>query len=78
MGGEAAEDKVWFGALESLAANWGIIGQVQFQKSLIDPKIQWSQWTNIWRNAAIRTTLYVIAAPFRWALRPFGRRKSTG
>ncbi len=75
MGGETAEDKVWFGALESLAANWSIIGQVQFQKSLIDPRIQWSQWTNIWNNAAIRTTLYIIAAPLRWASKPFSRRK---
>jgi hypothetical protein len=77
IGGEASEDTVWFGALESLAANWSIIGQVQFQKSLFDPKIQWSQWTNIWKNAAIRTTLYIIAAPLRWVAKPFSRRKST-
>ena len=51
--------------------------QVQFQKSLIDPKIQWSQWTNIWNNAAIRTTLYLLAAPFRRVVKLFRRRTST-
>jgi hypothetical protein len=66
MGGEEAEDRVWFGALESLASHWGVKGQVQFQKSLIDPKIQWSRWTNVWKNAAIRSMLYLAATPLRW------------
>ncbi|HEX7588402.1 MAG TPA: hypothetical protein VF478_08825 [Anaerolineae bacterium] len=76
-GGETAEDKVWFGALELRAANWSIIGQVQFQKSLIDRRVPWTQWSNIWQNAAIRTTLYILAAPLRWVANPFRRRTST-
>ena len=73
MGGEDAEDKVWIGALDALAAHWGVKGQVQVQKSILDPEIQWSEWKNIWRNAAIRTTLYLIAWPLRWVSQLFKR-----
>jgi hypothetical protein len=66
LGGETEEDKVWFHVLESLAAHWGVKGQAQMSKSLLDPSVQWSQWKNVWNNSAIRTTFYIIAAPFRW------------
>jgi hypothetical protein len=66
MGGEKEEDKVWFWVLGELAKRWGVAGQVQFQKELVDPKIQWRNGINIWKNAAIRTFLYVLATPFRW------------
>ncbi len=66
MGGESAEDKVWIQVLTLLAARWGIRAQVEMNKACLDPQVQWSQWKNVWRNAMIRTTLYVIAAPVRW------------
>jgi hypothetical protein len=66
MGGENEEDKVWYHVLTTLAARWGVSGQVQFHKLLVDPKIQWNNGKNIWKNAAIRTFLYVLATPFRW------------
>ncbi|NPV77182.1 MAG: hypothetical protein HPY59_12525 [Anaerolineae bacterium] len=74
MGGEGAEDKVWFHVLEQLAKHWGVQGQVQFHKVLIDPCIQWSNAKNIWKNAAIRTFFYVLASPFRWGARLFKNR----
>ncbi len=73
MGGENEEDKVWFHVLEMLAARWGLKGQVQFRKELIDPRIQWKYAKNIWKNAAIRTFFYVLATPFRWLARLFSR-----
>jgi hypothetical protein len=68
MGGEKEEDKTWYAVLENLAAHWGVKGQVQFQKTLIDPKMQWKYAGNAWKNAAIRTFFYVLATPFRWLL----------
>jgi len=78
MGGELAEDNTWFYVLESLAARWGAKGLVQFEKSLLDPNVQWSQWKNIWSNSAIRTTLYVLAAPLRWVRHLFKQRLASG
>jgi hypothetical protein len=51
------EDDFWQATLKSLAAHFGVNGQVQQKSILVDPKIQWRQARNIWHNAAIRTTL---------------------
>jgi hypothetical protein len=51
MGGEKEEDKVWFAVLTTLAGRWGVNGQVLFYKELLDPKIQWRNGGNIWKNA---------------------------
>jgi hypothetical protein len=74
MGGEKEEDKVWFHVLETLSARWGIKGQVQFHKEQIDSRIQWKSAKNVYKNAAIRTFLYVLATPIRW-LANLGRKQ---
>jgi hypothetical protein len=51
------EDDFWHATLQSLAAHFGVNGQVQQQSTLVDPRMQWGQAKNIWHNAAIRTTL---------------------
>ncbi len=67
LGGEPEEDKVWYHVLQSLAAHWGLPdARVEFNKSCVDPKIQWAHWKNIWHNAMIRTSLYVMTTPLRW------------
>ena len=66
MGGQPEEDKVWFHVLETLAAHWGVSAEVEFHKTCLDPSVQWKQWKNVWQNAAIRTTFYVLASPLRW------------
>ncbi len=67
LGGSKAEDKFWQQTLESLASHFGVSGQVQTTATCVDPKIQWSQAKNVWHNAAIRTALYKMASPARWA-----------
>jgi hypothetical protein len=69
MGGASAEDKVWIDVLTRLASRWGIENRVEVSKACVDPNVQWSQWTNVWRNAMIRTTLYLMASPIRWVRR---------
>ncbi|MGE5139430.1 MAG: hypothetical protein ACM3JD_08225 [Rudaea sp.] len=68
MGGEPEEDKVWYHVLRSVAGHWGLHdAAIEFNKNLVDDKVQWSQWKNIWKNAAVRTTIYLLASPIRWA-----------
>ncbi len=66
-----AEDQFWQGALTRLAAHFGVEGEpVRQEAVLLDPRFQWSKVTNLWYNAAIRTTLHL---PVRWVRRLVGR-----
>jgi hypothetical protein len=67
--GYRQEDKFWESTLKSLAAHFSVDGPVQIHATCVDPKVQWSQAKNVWQNAAIRTGLYTLAAPLRWARR---------
>jgi hypothetical protein len=71
LGGDKKEDKFWEQTLTSLAAYFGVDAQVQTQRTLVDPKLQWSQTKNILDNSAIRTTLYRMTTPVRWVGRLF-------
>jgi hypothetical protein len=55
--GHKAEDAFWQQALENLAKEFGVQGYVQQEVSVEDPRVQWSQAKNIWKNAAIRTAI---------------------
>ncbi len=57
VGGSAQQEKIWYHVLHSLAREFGVSGQVQFHKTLVDARLQWSQTKNIWHNAIMRTTL---------------------
>jgi hypothetical protein len=63
--GHKAEDEFWHHTLKSLAANFGVDGNVQQQSKVVDPRMQWPQAKNIWYNAGIRSFLYMLAAPLR-------------
>ena len=68
-----AQEKIWTHVLTSLAAHIGATGQVEMQKTCVDPRCQWSQARNIWHNAAVRSMLYMIATPVR-SVRKRGKR----
>jgi hypothetical protein len=53
-----SEDTFWHGTLRALAARFGVNGVVQRRTTLVDPRMQWSEASNVWHNAAVRTTLY--------------------
>ena len=69
LGGHRQEDRFWEHTLQALAAHFGVNEPVQHQVSCLDPRLQWAQAGNIWHNAAVRTTLYTMAAPIRWIQR---------
>lgn len=60
--GSRAEDDMWHGVLQEVAAEYGIQGVVQQDTTLVDPRLQWSQAKNVRYNAAIRSMLYAPVA----------------
>ena len=72
--GSTKQEKIWQHVLRCLAAEFGVDGQVQTEKALVDPSLQWRQAKNIWQNAMMRSALYTTAAPLRWARRRMRKR----
>jgi hypothetical protein len=71
--GHRAEDQMWKKTLAALAAHFGAHGDVTVDRICVDRRRNWSQAKNIWRNAAIRSGIWMAGAPVRWARR-FGSR----
>jgi hypothetical protein len=69
LGANRSETKMWQGALTALAADFGVTGTVETEIVCLDPRLQWSQFWNIWQNAAIRTFFYRVLTPFRVVMR---------
>ncbi len=76
MGGGARQEENWIHVLKQLSARLHVEGQVQMIKALVDPRWQWREAKNVWRNAAIRTFLYRSIAPLRWIGRQRGNRNN--
>ena len=65
MGGHKMEDQIWQKTLTNLATHFGVHEPVETNLVCVDPKLQWSQYRNIWHNAGIRSALHMMTAPFR-------------
>ena len=65
LGGHRQEDVFWQHTLTQLAAHFGEPGEVETHVVCVDRRRQWSKWRNVWHSAAIRSTLYTLAAPAR-------------
>jgi len=68
--GHKSEDNFWLATLRNLAARFGVNGDPQLQTTLVDPRVQWKNAGMIWKNAAIRTGMYL---PLAWTKRLFRR-----
>lgn len=68
--GHRSEDEFWHRTLENLAAEFGVQGQVKQENELIDPRMQWNEVNNIWRNAGVRSALYAPVAAVKSLFRP--------
>lgn len=68
--GHRSEDEFWHKTLENLASEFGVQGQVQQENELIDPRMQWNEVNNIWRNAGVRSALYAPVAAVKSLFRP--------
>lgn len=78
LGGHKQEDKFWQHTLRSLAAHFGEQAAVDTQVVCLDNKRQWGQWKNIWYSAAIRSSIYTLAAPVRACKRLFSHTHISG
>jgi len=61
--GHKAEDAFWAATLTNLATHLGASNPQPIQmNSLVDSRVQWSEWRNVWHNAGIRSGLYMPVA----------------
>lgn len=73
LGGHGVEDRFWHHTLQALAIRFGVDPTVQQHVTCVDPKIQWSEAKNIFKNTGLRTTL---GLPGVWLRRVFGRPRN--
>jgi hypothetical protein len=73
MGGSGEEDRHWEHTLRELARHFGVEGEVTRESVCVDRRRQWSNATNVWQNAGVRSGLYAGMAPIRLLGRPFRR-----
>ncbi len=67
------EDQFWFQTLRNVAAHFDASGAPTLSAAIVDRRVQWHEWKNVWQNAAIRTAFYILGTPVRWVrgrLRP--------
>ncbi len=64
--GHKMEDDFWSETLKNLATHFGASGVPTLTRVNVDSRVQWSEATNIWHNAGIRTTMHTLATPLRW------------
>ena len=68
FGAAKQEDQFWHATLGNLARRLGVQGELSQQDVLIDPRIQWCKFGNLWYSAPIRSFLYM---PFYMLKRVF-------
>ncbi len=77
MGGARRQEENWTHVLTKLAERLNVTGQtVEMKKECVDPRWQWRHAMNVWQNASVRTVLYIMAAPLRWARNATRRSKA--
>jgi hypothetical protein len=67
LGASRSESKFWQYTLAQVAEHFGVNEPVQTRIVCVDRRVQWSQFWNIWQNAAIHTVMYRVLTPIRWA-----------
>jgi hypothetical protein len=65
LGGHRKEDDFWVQTLTALGERLGVAGpRVDTRTVCIDSRRQWRNVRNVWYNAAVRSMLQTLAAPF--------------
>jgi hypothetical protein len=65
FGFDRGEDAMWQHTLRSLAAHFGHAGDVSTEVVKVDPKRQWKNWSNVWRNAMWGSAGHILSWPVR-------------
>ncbi len=78
LGGHRQEDKFWRQTLTNLAQHFGVVEpRVDTQVVCVDKKRHWSAMRNVKKNSAIRSSAYMMGAPFRAIAKPFKKKNKT-
>jgi anti-anti-sigma factor len=59
LGAAKQEDQFWHATLGNLAQRLDVQGELSQQDVLIDPRVRWPAFKNLWYSAAIRSSLYM-------------------
>jgi anti-anti-sigma factor len=59
LGAAKEEDTFWHATLGNLARRLGVHGEISQEDILIDPRVRWREFANLWYSAAIRSTFYM-------------------
>lgn len=73
MVGSKMQVKIWTHVLSSLATHLGVPAEVAVDPVCVDRHMQWSQASNLWYNAQMRTLLYM---PLRLLGKPMRDRRA--
>ena len=76
--GARQQANIWRCVLSNLAAHYGLTvaeADISVTDVCIDPRLNWQAARNVWQNAMIRSMLYSLARPVRWARRQLLRRE---
>ena len=65
MGGHKMEDDIWRRPSRTSPPT-SAREPVETNVVCVDPKLQWSQYRNVWHNAGIRSAIYTFTGPLRW------------
>ena len=74
LGGHRQEDVFWQRTLTRLADHLGYPDlTVETSVVCVDKRRQWGKWRNVWHSSAIRSTIFMLGAPFRLLARTHDR-----
>ncbi|HOV90016.1 MAG TPA: FAD-dependent oxidoreductase [Syntrophorhabdaceae bacterium] len=59
LGGAKQEDLFWHRTLKNLARHIGCHGTIEQMNIVVDKRLHWDKKTDIWKNAAIRSSIYM-------------------
>lgn len=59
LGAARQEDRFWHATLANLAGRLGVRGALSQEDVLIDGRLRWPEYKNLWYSAAIRSSMYM-------------------
>ncbi len=77
LGGHRQENRFWEHTLRSLAAHFGVKGEVETEVVCVDRRRQWKRAGNVRHSAAIRSGMYVMGTPARLLTKPLRKSKTS-
>ena len=68
LGGNRLNSRFWIQTAENLARHFGVADpRVDTQVVCVDKRRQWAKAGNLSKNAAVRTFVWTLGTPVRWA-----------